>query len=141
MKRLSVMLAFAMMSLASACEGGDGAVGPQGPGGAQGPQGVAGPAGPSGPGTRLTFAGTLDSLNGVAFVDLPAAAGTLAKPPIFACYLPDQVNPTQSFWVQTGNFPYSDATCELGQLQNGPLRVLLFGGRFRALPYSIVVIY
>src|SRR5688572_33509301 len=74
-----------------ACKGADGATGPAGPQGAQGPAGPQGPQGLPGtqgpPGTtRLVFSGSIGA-GGVASADLPSAAGTMANPPSFQCYL------------------------------------------------------
>lgn len=46
---------------------------------------VVGCAGAAGPGTRLAQTATLGSSGFVQF-DLPAAAGTMANPPLYACY-------------------------------------------------------
>jgi hypothetical protein len=45
-----------------------------------------GPAGEPGPGTRIVLDGVANS-SGVAAVDLPPEAGTLASPPVVACYI------------------------------------------------------
>jgi hypothetical protein len=44
-----------------------------------------GPAGSPGPGTRRVLDATVNS-SGVASVNLPPEAGTLADPPVVACY-------------------------------------------------------
>lgn len=54
--------------------------------GDQGPMGPAGPPGPPGPGAAsIVMAGALDT-DGEAFIHLPPAAGTIARPPNLACY-------------------------------------------------------
>jgi hypothetical protein len=135
--RIALLATFALV-VATACKGADGATGPQGPLGPQGPagpqgpqgpqgpigpigpQGVPGPVGPAGPtGTRLVFTGSLvaQGTAASAFADLPAAAGTIQRPPSYTCYLLFNVGTATSpnpVWIQVGDVLNANATCALG---------------------------
>ena len=133
MRRIVLLL----VGLLVGCKGAEGAVGPAGP---QGTPGVTGPQGPAGPGNRITFTGQL-GVGGATFVDLPAAAGTIASPPLYACYLLFSVagNPT---WFQTGDpAAGTSATCALAVPVSGTtLRVAIAGGT-GGQAYAVVVVY
>lgn len=129
-----------VLVLLGACEG---PIGPAGPVGPQGPQGIAGPAGPAGPQgtTKLRKEGQL-AFDGSAFFDLPAAAGTLAQPPVFECYLAWDIGGGTVAWVEASNRNFdADATCAIGLTPGAStLRVVIAGG-VGGQPYAIVVVY
>lgn len=137
MRKSSVMLA---LVTALACKGADGATGPQGPAGPSGAQGVAGPIGPAGPGNRITFAGPV-AANGVAFADLPVAAGTMAAPPVFGCYLLFTVGGSPA-WFQTGDpFAGTGATCALGATPGASTLRVVLAGATAGQSAAIIVVY
>lgn len=120
----------------------DGTVGPTGP---QGPTGATGAVGPQGPvgaqgTTKLTYTGTANS-SGAGFADLPAAAGTLASPPIYSCYLLYSIGGA-SVWLPTGDALGSTAvTCALGNTPGlSSLRVLV-AGAVTGQSMTILVVY
>ncbi len=78
-RRLVLLAVVALL----ACEG---PMGPEGLPGDRGPQGAQGPQGPAGPGTRLVYNGVTFA-GGGTIQPLPAAAGTIASPPLVACYV------------------------------------------------------
>ena len=88
---LRTMLVAALL-LTGCSEGPTGPAGPMGPAGPQGPTGPHGPIGPqgppgvAGPGTRLVFAGQLDSTGGGASVALPASLNTTNFPSL-TCFI------------------------------------------------------
>lgn len=145
-----------VLVLAIGCKGADGPAGPQGPTGPQGPvgpqgpagpqgvQGIQGPVGPAGPGNRITFTGQL-APDGTAFADLPAAAGTLAEPPLYGCYLFFVDSSNNQEWIQTGD-PSIDGNGNSCNLMLTPgattLRIVVSGGTGSGgQSYAIVVVY
>lgn len=101
----------ALVVLLAACEGPmgpEGPAGPQGPpgpigpSGALGPTGDTGPAGPEGRVNHLTVAGTLD-FEGFALVHLPAAVGSLQRPPLITCYVAQSSSHTTWLIVATAS--------------------------------------
>lgn len=136
-----------VLTVVLACKGADGATGPagpQGPTGAQGPQGIPGPIGPQGPagaGNRITYTGILGTAGtaGAGYADLPASAGTMLSPPLYACYLLYSVEGTPS-WFQVGDPTTGPAICGLGVGGAGLLRVGLIGGS-PGQAFAIVVVY
>lgn len=136
--RMRRAVAVALVSL-MACKGADGVTGPQGPAGPQGPtgqtgpagptgpqgpigpigpQGIPGPVGPSGPGNRLVFVGSMTGVAGgttSAVFDLPASAGTINKPPTFACYLSFTLATGAPVWIDVGDpLIGNGSSCALG---------------------------
>ncbi|HKW13083.1 MAG TPA: hypothetical protein VJS69_01215 [Candidatus Krumholzibacteria bacterium] len=134
-----------------ACKGADGAVGPQGPTVPQGPQGPAGPTGPQGPtgpmgpqgvpgpqgpvgpngSTHLVFTGSLVS-NGTSSgftADLPAAAGTMNRPPSYTCYLLFNIGTASApvpAWFPVGDpLAGTNSNCTMAVGPNNTLRVLV----------------
>lgn len=155
MRRLALLLVLAL-----ACKGADGATGPQGPPGPQGPQGpigqtgsqglpgIPGPPGPTGgSGTnRIYFAGFLSSSGsiGAAFADLPAAAGSMTNPPLFACYLLYTIS-NAPLWIAVGDpvggTVSGTTTCILGQQPNSALLRIAVAGGAPGQGVTIVVVY
>ena len=132
----------ALVLLGACAKDATGPAGPQGPTGATGPQGPAGPAGASGA-TRLTFYGTADG-SGTGFADLPAAAGTMTNPPIFACYLEYMLSGVP-FWEEAGTSETTgaapNALCVLGLKPGATTLRVGVGGAQSGQAIAIVVIY
>jgi hypothetical protein len=64
-------------------------------------------------------------------MDLPAAAGTMARPPQFACYLLFNIGTTAApipVWTMIGDplFTYPNSSCTLATGANGVLRIIAF---------------
>lgn len=137
---LSLLLAFSL--IATSCEGPtgpagpagpQGPTGPQGPQGPQGPAGVTGPAGPVGPtgpqgpagatGTRLVYSGTVNSGGSLATPYLPAAAGTIARPPSLTCYISDVA---AGPYIVVGSEAFVGVACGLAA-DGGGMRAVMVG--------------
>lgn len=125
-----IVVATLVVALAVACKG------PTGPKGDTGPQGPQGPAGPAGIST-IAFAGVLDS-NGQAVVQLPAAAGTLASPPVVTCYISGSAAGPYLL-VATDTNGLAASGCGLGQGSGG--LAVAFAGEPAGWYYMVSIAY
>lgn len=75
-------------------------------------------------------------------VNLPAAAGTLAAPPTFACYLLWDFFGVP-VWAEVGAHefdPNYEQSCLLGEDSDGTLEIAIVGGQ-GGQSYAIIVVY
>lgn len=86
----------------------------------------------------MTFTGAIGTA-GSGFADLPAAAGTMAAPPQYACYLLFSIAGTPS-WFQVGDPTTGSAICGIGTGANGVLRVVVSGAT-AGQGFAVVVVY